>query len=961
MARTTRLFVVMMALILCSGTAHALEGSTLTGVVTATDPPGTPIAGAVVVLIRNDDRVVAVTDATGAYTARDLRNGMHRLLAHAPGYAVGIVVDVEVTASGNDVQDVVLTSSGARFATLPVFGGQIAALATGGQSGVFYAATSVIPQVFRSVDYGGTWNPVTPATDDTTLGLVDGNAAARLATSGYPGDVAVEVNGTVWFSTDFGVTWRAVGNPGGSFPPGGNVELLWGHGDETNVLLRISGTTTLRADMDAETPAFAEQSPSYVASAGDRVAVGAVYDNAWIAVVDAAGTLNVYDLADLTFTSVSTLSGLPSPPTFVEFGGLLGEEGQPPDAVLVYASGSNTAVMATKAGGPTFTSVSAATTVPGSCGAGPGAVGALSPPSSGLTGAGTISQCWVTKVATNPLTFVPLLGINNNTGFVFDPFYSATNLVALSGDGARGIVKSASTTADIPVFPAGVNAGAGVDMGSGGVAVDGLTVPVVKDTAYGPAGASQIATALSASGGGLTVASDDGGATFRTVVAKGGNAVDWWQGASGSWLVVGHGGAGTIASAVAGWTSSAPPLPIANLFGLDAATLGASGAAEQFAVTAIEGVSGSDVVFIGGGTNVDQTGTGGTVFRGVLQTGPLVTNGTVIADPLLGARAVRALAHCAAIDVDTDVLFVATGDANTGSVVRIVGASGAAPAVTEVAFGARVNDVRAHCASGRVYAATGTNGGGPSGALLASTDGGVTFAAVPVAGPGLPPSLNVQVVAVDPNDGAHVLIAGNSEGFILESSDAGVSWTVVNSPTTPGGRSFLSEGVGDLELPPATSPLQRSGTTPRALVGTGGGLFATNVAAGGGGGCTSVQQCDDQQACTTDACVAGVCTYDPIPGVGGVDCELDELLPVMLCADGTLQRQITKTMSRMGSLLTKYASATRPKKARKLVRKLQKQLTAVGRKVVRSNGADDACKTAITAQLDVVRARVDAL
>ena len=291
----------------------------------------------------------------------------------------------------------------------------------------------------------------------------------------------------------------------------------------------------------------------------------------------------------------------------------------------------------------------------------------------------------------------------------------------------------------------------------------------------------------------------------------------------------------------------------------------------------------------------------------------------------------------------------------------MVAASGNAPVATEVFTGTRVNDVRAHCASGTVYAGTGSNMGGPTGGLQGSTDGGVTFAAVPIAAAGLPPNLNVQVVAIDPNDGAHLLVAGNSEGFIVESTDGGATWTVVNSPSAPGGRNFLSEGVGDLEIPTSTSALGRAAGDRRTLVGTGGGLFGASFGGTGGAGCTSAAQCDDGDACTTDACTASSCTHTAIAGVDGVRCALDVATAGVACADAKLQRQLAKKLAKIGRVLDKYAAATKASKAQKLKASLQKQLAALARKVAKAKKSDAACKASLGAQIDAVRALVDAL
>src|SRR6185295_9227017 len=97
-----------------------------------------------------------------------------------------------------------------------------------------------------------------------------------------------------------------------------------------------------------------------------------------------------------------------------------------------------------------------------------------------------------------------------------------------------------------------------------------------------------------------------------------------------------------------------------------------------------------------------------------------------------------------------DVLLAAVGDGTNGQLLRITGATSGSPgAATPVgSITTNVNDVRAHCGSGTVYVGVGGNGGGPSGAFYKSTDGGATLAAVPLTGPGVPPNLNVQVVAV---------------------------------------------------------------------------------------------------------------------------------------------------------------------------------------------------------------------
>jgi hypothetical protein len=208
--------------------------------------------------------------------------------------------------------------------------------------------------------------------------------------------------------------------------------------------------------------------------------------------------------------------------------------------------------------------------------------------------------------------------------------------------------------------------------------------------------------------------------------------------------------------------------------------------------------------------------------------------------------AVNALAYCpsSADSSLSDTLFAALGAGTSGALLRIAGATGDTPSATVVSTvgSGPQNEVRAVCSNGVVWAGGGSNSGGPSGSLHLSSDGGSSFAAASPGGPGMPPSLNVTALAVDPSDttGSTVLAAGNSEGFFVRTTDRGASWTVLNDPNA-GGRSFMSEGVSDLELPvpapdsaPATAfaqPLATSGTTTRPLVGTGGGLFRGRFAA----------------------------------------------------------------------------------------------------------------------------------
>jgi hypothetical protein len=956
----------------------ALADATVSGTVTS---GGTAVAGAFVAITGANGQYGDITDAAGAY-AIDVATGTYTVAAQAQGYAVAQASGVAVAGSPV-TQDLALTASGSKFEALGVFGGQISGVAADGKSGVFYASTSVIPQVYRTSDYGGSWAPVTLAADDATNGLDGSNSVGGLVASGYPGELAVVVNGSVSYSRDFGVTWKKVTGPANGMPL-----LYWGHaatGAPSTLVVVDSGTGAVkRADMSVANPALgAAMSTGYVASANDKMAVANAADGSWVAVVTAAGDLKVYTLnaTDDPPTQVgATLSGVLANPTFVKFGGAKAA-GTPPAAVLVYSadSGNHRAVMATKDSNvAAFVSgdLSNVTSV-AACGAGPGAVGSISPLGAGDIAAGTVSQCYVVQAGAGDLDVDPVNGINNNTGLVFDAGYGGLGgLVMISADGNRGLVKSAQAVGGVPSFPSAQEATAGTGAGSGGISVNGFNVAVVKDTVFGPAGASQLAVILSGSGGALSLASDDGGATFVPVVQKGGRAAEWWSGDGGtSWLVFGYGGGGDLIAAATGWTSATSPLPGPNVAGTSSNQVGAGAGGD---VTALEGVPGANTLFIGAGENVDQQGTVGGLKRGTLTPGtpPTISGLTDLASGQLNAT-VRALAYCGTTGSAAsiaDVLLVATGTGTggttAGSLVRVEGATGGSPAATVVASvptSSPVNDVRADCATGTVYAGTGSNGGGPSGAFYKSTDGGAVFVAAPITGPGLPPNLNVQVVAVNPSNGDEVLIAGNSEGHILRSTDAATSWTVVNSPTAPGGRNFLSEGVGDLEIPPASAPVVAgpfaAAVSPsKAAVGTGGGLFAASILAGtGGGACTVNADCADTDACTTDGCANQTCT-NAVVGATGINCEIAALLAAGPCGTEKLDKKLKKALKRGGKAAQKAMKkvAKGGKKAAKAKKAVQKSLNALSAKIAKSKASTE-CKTTLSDRVSKAVAALNTL
>lgn len=949
--------------LVCGAATQASADALLSGVVRDTN--GSPIGGAFVSAVGSGGRFAARTDATGAYGMTVASGTDYEIVANAPGFTVASVPDV-VAGDTPVVQDLTLDASGQVFKGLGVYGGQIGTILADGRSGIFYATTSVLPQLYRTADYGGTWSPVTLAIDDPDEGLDDSMTVFRgyaATTSGFPGDVAVVIGSTAYYSTDFGVTWDAVA---GALPAGpGGTALHWGHAGATNILLAVAMNETgnpagdvARADMNAATPTWTLQTTPYLI-AGGALDVAHGVDGAYVAAVDPDGELSIYDLAENPpATPLEVRSGFPGSPTVIAFGGVAAP-GAPPDTVLVYSEASGTVMMASKSGGTTLTTISAESTVPPDCSAFGGVVASIAPDSTGAAARGTLAACLVTQAGSGPLVLTRVNGINNNTGVAFDAGYDgAGNAVILAGDGARGIVKSAmADLGGIPVFP-GKDAEPGTGADSGGVAVTGFTVPVVKDTTFGPAGPHQVATMLSFSGGALGLASEDGGASFNVAVARGGGATAWWNGAAGAWLVFGHGGDGELLTAILDWSSATPAFLTPNVPDATPSTIGTGTGGGAFAIFALAGVPDADLLFIGGG-DAPPFGGAGSLYRAHLVPGspPTLDEVTRLAEAELPAP-VRALAYCpsaGSAPALADVLLVAAGSEAgappAGGLLRISNATAATPVVAvvdTVPSGMPVNDVRAHCASGTVYAGVGENNAGPSAPLYKSTDGAASFTAVALTAPGVPPNLNVRVVALDPANPDELLIAGNSEGFILRSSDGGGAWTVVNDPTA-GGRNFMSEGVGDLEIPPPAAAggsgalvVARAAAlaSDEALVATGGGLFAAAIRAGTGSG----------------PCAGLV-------GLAAVDCELEQLGEPGICGETPLHPKFAKVFDRkVGKarrLVQKAAAALKTKRIAKLTRKADRTLGAIVKKAgvfARKARIDESCRQRIEQRVNTVRA-----
>ena len=280
-ARLGRLVVVVMWLFPSAVSAATLRGHVTSG--------ARAIKGAFVTATNPQHHVVAVTDGGGAYEM-SLSGGTYQLAANAPGFQATVVDDVQAT--GSTVNDLALTTSGLSLRQAPIYGGA-QAVGADGTPGVFYVAGDNAADLYRTLDWGGTWTPVTVSRDDAANGLTGVRGPGVMTTSGFPGEIALSLfdNGT-YYSTDYGVTWRAlIGLPNGA------NQLLWGHAGNVSVMVAVDGVHMYVADMTAADPTFFPMTKPYADVASPTtIGVGNGADRPWVATVNSAGHLLVYRL-----------------------------------------------------------------------------------------------------------------------------------------------------------------------------------------------------------------------------------------------------------------------------------------------------------------------------------------------------------------------------------------------------------------------------------------------------------------------------------------------------------------------------------------------------------------------------------------------------------------------------------------------------------------------------------------
>jgi hypothetical protein len=830
---------------------------------------GTAVQGALVTLAGpHQPPITQATGVGGSFSIDPTGAEPYGVSVAASGYKSQALAGLAAGALAPIALDV------ATYTPLPIYGGSAFDVAADAHSGIFYASLGA-PEIYRTLDYGGSWQAVTGVWDDPATGLRNFSGASLIATSSVPGEIAVQDGpfGSVLFSTDYGLTWRTIaGSVNGNPVTPLERHLYWAHaaaGAPDVMMWAVKNSDSSwqvwRADMSAADPALKPDSSDPFGT-GSAIAVADSASGSFIGRVDSGGNLSFAPLtADGAISfGAAQVTGLPSPVRLLRLGGKE-EPAAPPDGVLVAGGfAPYAATMITKsAGASSFAgaSSSATTALVNGC-LNDRFAGSVAPGTTGTSGAGNAGSCWVEKSGTgNSLTVSTMIA--EGADIAYDADYGQGNLVAINPQAALGLRKFAKLdSGGVPAEEA-KPAAAGTDSGSGGYSYSGITAPNVEGIAYGPA-ASEFAVATFTDG---IYASKDGGSTMTQLTPASGTttAVQWWQGASGEWLVGGHGfNCGDMLSAILDWNGSST-LSQPNVSGSDCASLGGPATGYSgpggYVTGSIEPVQGTDTVFFGMGIIGGGNYAGGNhIYRARLVPGSppsLTAVHNFDSSPATTDEMANAMAYCPASAGYAglkDVLLVAAGYGsggtdNFGSLLRISDATGASPSVEVVASvphgttASALNDVRADCSSGVVYAGGNNSQVGDTG-LYKSTDGGASFDQISV--PGIDQS-EVTAIGLNPANGNDVTIAAGALGSEAHSTDGGQTWTVVydgyvDRPTT----------VSDIEFPPASgssagtvasglAPTRSaaaitvsSSTTSRDLVGSGSGAFRSDLSLKGG-------------------------------------------------------------------------------------------------------------------------------
>ncbi|MGA1345495.1 MAG: hypothetical protein ACO35E_05925, partial [Ilumatobacteraceae bacterium] len=203
--------------------------------ITIQDADGNPIERALVAVVNADGEALdgAIANPSGVATVDETSAAGY--VVAAPGYET-----LRVTAAPTTTT-VTLTASGTSALSYSnAYGAQVQSVFADAEPGVFYILTDGVPTMWRSMDYAGTWAPV-PTLASSEDGLPQ-QSAGGLATSGFPGEVALYLGNAIWYSRDFGTTWDSIPVPNGTNLA--QPEVRWAHSvsgaTESSVLLVAS-------------------------------------------------------------------------------------------------------------------------------------------------------------------------------------------------------------------------------------------------------------------------------------------------------------------------------------------------------------------------------------------------------------------------------------------------------------------------------------------------------------------------------------------------------------------------------------------------------------------------------------------------------------------------------------------------------------------------------------------------
>jgi len=333
-------------------------------------------------------------DSTGVYSPvkRDLSaldDGSYGLVVSASGYQ-STAGTLTIAAGLGSATVKLTTNSAINLTARSVFGGSVNAVVADGRSGTFYASTAVVPGVFRTTDFGGTWSPVSLVRDegiengvsDGLLGLTSSARVSNLITSRYPGEVAVTVGNVEWYSRDFGTNWHSFPLPAGSWD-----SITWAHGHAADTSEHVSlmvFTSSSSTDMayatmptgitgsgigaagklePTITAVAISGSASFKQDSTDIVAVAAGASSVFFAVQQGSSGTSLYEIAStaqalnratLTPTAIPGLkrdtsagNGQSPATDLVLFGGQANVDGVP-SSILIYDRTSNNGLMTAK-------------------------------------------------------------------------------------------------------------------------------------------------------------------------------------------------------------------------------------------------------------------------------------------------------------------------------------------------------------------------------------------------------------------------------------------------------------------------------------------------------------------------------------------------------------------------------------------------------------------------------------